>query len=872
LRHEVTARSNSRKRQFVASIAAALLFFSTLMSSGCATLNIPAFDPTGNRIFASAPTQLTPPLLHGPNGTNIAPNPNFPEPPDPPACLQGPRAPQTIAVPTPRNNDERGRCGQMLLTPTRIVAPVGGEVVLLAGICGEDGYLVSGEPIEWMLSPDSVGEIIEVGDDMKGKRKSFFTSKSSKPVVEKLDVDFARGRTSAEPGRITRGSLRETDDLIVRKGQTWVSLTSPTEGMSRVTVLAPDSDVWDRRRQTATIYWIDASWQFPAPLTLRVGEPATLITHVKKAEGFAPATGWIVKYRLLTEGLAQFRTGNPNAMLGADIQVDTDGKAITQLINTANQPGTAIVGIEVVRPNDPDAKIPDLPIARGQTIVTWSAPILKLEVNGSDTVSINQPVDYTVTVSNAGDLPAENVRLVMDLKNPSLQASFPLGKPDSVNNLGATWNIASIPARSIIDIPVRIQPTAEGDFTIGFLVNGSNSQSQVANLPLRVVRPQIGLKFAPAAGNEQAEINQPVVLELIATNTGRTAIDNLTLLFDSAPGLQHESGSNQISETIRYLGAGQSQRLGVRYIVRKSGELSAKVIAKINNVAVGEQTTFVRGIEPVPRTPGMAVQLVPQSGNASLPPGGTAGVSAVVQNRGQTLLSNIQVVVEYDGGLELTSISAGGDNRPMNRMVAWTVPSLEPGKQITFDTAFRLVVPNAGSSIRLSARSAEGIAAQNVLSFNTGTPAPTEPPILPGSTPGSDVMPSPSATGGYALDVQPLDQALAVGGVSRLAITFRNNFPQPDQNIAIEMGIPQGVSLQTLTGSDGVSIPYEFSPDGLAIRLEPIRNLRPGEPITFILELRHNAPGAQEVAVSLRSAAQVQPIVQRARISVRPNL
>ena len=50
----------------------------------------------------------------------------------------------------------RGRCGQLLLTPTRIVAPVGGEVILLAGVCGKDEYLVTNEPIEWMLSPKSV--------------------------------------------------------------------------------------------------------------------------------------------------------------------------------------------------------------------------------------------------------------------------------------------------------------------------------------------------------------------------------------------------------------------------------------------------------------------------------------------------------------------------------------------------------------------------------------------------------------------------------------------------------------------------------------------------------------------------------------------
>ena len=59
---------------------------------------------------------------------------------------------------------DRGERGCILLSPQKIVAPVGGEVVLLSGICGTDGYLQVGQPLEWMLTPDSVGTFIEVGD------------------------------------------------------------------------------------------------------------------------------------------------------------------------------------------------------------------------------------------------------------------------------------------------------------------------------------------------------------------------------------------------------------------------------------------------------------------------------------------------------------------------------------------------------------------------------------------------------------------------------------------------------------------------------------------------------------------------------------
>ncbi len=91
-----------------------------------------------------------------------------------------------------------------------------------------------------------------MGDDLKGRPlKQWHT----KVKVEKRDVDYAKGRTSSKETTITRGTECKDDDLILKKGQTWISLSSPTEGVSRVTALAPDSEIWDRRRQTATIYW-----------------------------------------------------------------------------------------------------------------------------------------------------------------------------------------------------------------------------------------------------------------------------------------------------------------------------------------------------------------------------------------------------------------------------------------------------------------------------------------------------------------------------------------------------------------------------------------------------------------------------------------
>ncbi len=75
-----------------------------------------------------------------------------------------------------------------------------------------------------MLAPGSVGQFIEVGDDAKGKLCSSFRSG---PKVEKLGVDFARGRTSNKATLLTKGTPGCDDDLEVAEGQTWLSVSSP---------------------------------------------------------------------------------------------------------------------------------------------------------------------------------------------------------------------------------------------------------------------------------------------------------------------------------------------------------------------------------------------------------------------------------------------------------------------------------------------------------------------------------------------------------------------------------------------------------------------------------------------------------------------
>ena len=85
-----------------------------------------------------------------------------------------------------------------------------------------------------------------------------------------------------------RGTPQTIDDVPLQRGQSWVSVTSPTEGTTHVTVLAPDAANWDQRRQTATIYWVDVEWTLPGQTIVQAGQPQVLTTTLRRRSGKPP--------------------------------------------------------------------------------------------------------------------------------------------------------------------------------------------------------------------------------------------------------------------------------------------------------------------------------------------------------------------------------------------------------------------------------------------------------------------------------------------------------------------------------------------------------------------------------------------------------
>ncbi len=780
---------------------------------------------------------------------------------------------------------DRGTRGCILLSPQRIVAPVGGEVILLSGVCGTDGFLAVGEPLEWMLTPESVGTFIEVGDDAPGALHRL--AKIEK--TDKLSPSYARGVTSTKKALITRGNISPNDDVPLEKGQTWLSISSPTEGTSRVTVLAPESDCWDQRKATATIYWIDARWQFPGAQQVLAGTPVTLSTRVTRAEGTVPARGWTVRYETLNPELGLF---SPSGSPVVEAKVDEYGNATVELtpIRNANgnlSSGTAAIVITVVRPGGDSDNMPDLTLGNGQTFVTWSAPQLAIRAGAPSVATFDAPFDVVANVQNPGDQPATNVRVNIALP-PGVRVtntdSFAVATPNNV-----TWEIGTIPPRTQLDLFMTI--VAQSSVRLPFQGRADNGLYAEDTVAIDVFRPSLSLKIQPAK-NESSQVGDPVTFDIDVTNTGDRPLTQVSLRAVGDNGMTHaQTGSRVVgvNKTDGPLQPGQTWTTAATFVPLESGRRCINVEATSDGGqrASGESCATV--INKIVPTPAVTADI---TGPSLMETGDTRLFKYRINNSGQVPLRSVRIVATFDSQLGLVRATEGADNSRIGQyQIVWNVPEMPPAPDakstVLLEAEFEARQLNPRSKMVLTVSSAEGARAEDDFDFqiNQGpvaappvplgatlppasptptipdspAPIPASPPAVPPAADsvnsGANAV-SPAIGNSLSLTLLDRDDPVRVGQPIRYSLSVRNNSSQPDSNVGLRFRLPAGVDVTRVAQRIAPRLPG-FTREGDVVYLDEIRNLRPGETVDFDIVIVSNQP--QSIEFTVESKSQLVP-------------
>lgn len=580
--------------------------------AGCASWDSPRIDPTGEHVLiwpGDAPTAvpygapvLAPPVVGSappalgnieapPVYSNVEPapyvsggsalsNPFTPTVVGPPVAVVPAGPPQPVGpapmLPGPSVAPTAGATiaqDHLRLTPQRVLAPIGSEVVLKAGICTAGGYLLANQRVEWLLDRGGAGQFVDLNN-----RDELDLFRWPKNTPRKVDNWYAIGATSVSTMCLRRGNADPNDDVQILRGEAWISVTSPTEGTSRVTAYTPLVDDWQLRRATATIYWVDAQWVFPPSAVVEPGRPHVLTTTVTRRSDSSPVAGWLVRYEVAGGG-ASLGYGGGNYV---DVPTDAAGRASVEVSPTGSGGGSTTVQMTLIRPPLAGAEAsPQLEIGSGSATITWgtaaaptpslpagpSVPLpgpgpttperpptgtytpppnepppgkaalsISIRRDGPDEVTVGDHVVFNVVVTNQGDGTARGIVVVDEF-------SHGLTHPQALPNEFAIKypGMPDLPPGETASVPLDFEVIAAGRqcHEVKVTAEGGAEASSRSCVTARERQPlaQPSLS-ATMTGPTRREVGEVAEFRAVITNTGDVPITNIKIIDRYDPAFQ----------------------------------------------------------------------------------------------------------------------------------------------------------------------------------------------------------------------------------------------------------------------------------------------------------------------------------------------
>ncbi len=819
----------------------------TFTAGGCAELQGLRIDPTGERIFTVADGGVGP----------FKPVPGAPKPWD------------TV---------------ELLLVPRSTIAPVGSEVVLLAGVVGPDGFLRTNERIEWSIAPGSVGEFVDFD---RGSFWDIFHGTWPRPY--KASGTFVVGSTSRRSVRLTRGTPTPNDDVNVLRGQTWVTVTSPVEGSSYITAYSPDVFGWEQRKQTAVVHWVDAQWRFPSPAINPAGTRHVFTTVVMRQSDQAPCVGWRVQYAIVDGPPAGFApSGSPTV----EVETNAQGQASAEIFQQQPTAGTNRISIQIIRPAPLGAATAGrLVVGSGFTSKTWTAPGLTVRKTGPASAAVGTNLAYRIELSNPGDMPNENVILTDEVPDEtSYMSSNP---PGQLTGRRVQWQIGRMGPGERRLIEVFLRAERQGTITTcaeAVAASGLRAKDCATTAISLAVPPATtpgGVCVTPPSaapplevrisGPDRAYVGDLLRFQIQITNRGSSTARGIVIKDRFDPGLAHETLRSPIKKSLNEdLPPGQSREVFVELRAGQAGRQcqTVEITADGGSVARAEHCVMVMerpGGPPMgpspPTTPPSTAPgtTVPPTSPGTPPPaaGGrislklTGPASAAVgrevdffiefANAGAQPLTNLKILADFDPALEPKGASeavAGYEGDA----VYWTLASLSANQKKTLQVRCVCLKEAARACIRVKITAAGAVEAQQETCLAIRGQAAATP-----ST-------------GLSVTISALHEPVAVGKELTYIVQVTNGGKAEESQVELAVFLPDEM-IPALLGMHG---PTPVNVQGKTVRFRPVERLRPGESLTYRVRVQAKTVGEVRLRAEVTSRDQRQPVVAETRTTIVP--
>jgi uncharacterized repeat protein (TIGR01451 family) len=697
--------------------------------------------------------------------------------------------------------------------PLEGVSSVRRHYVLLATVYDEKGEPRRDRRVEWML--EGAGNIIEVDESGFGPGRGY-----------KVDNHYAVSYTDYREHHVTRGNADPADDFVVRPGQSWCVISAAVEGDTHVSVYCPEIYNWDHNKVVVTTHWVDVAWAFPRPAVARAGAENALTTSVLRVTDKQPLAGYKVRYRILDGPPAVFLPARTQEYVATS---DLAGNAPVALAQLGPAAGVNKIGVEVIRAPDPtrpsDA---GLTLARGETTVSWQAPVITLDLAAPPTVIVGQDLTYTIALNNAGEVESRAM---------TVRAAVPEGTqyvgsdPAAVaENDGLVWTLGELAGKQARTLTATFRTTRVGAVTAKVRVETAEGLRGEKSATTDVTaQPRPALKVSvegPAAG----AVGAPVAYRITVSNPGTGPATGVVLNAKFDDGLEHESKVNPVETAIGTLAPGESKAVPLALTARRAGELTTVVTARADGGLsdVGRQTVAVKRAEVSLRNTGPAWRYV----------GRPADWSIEVANKGEVPLTN--VVVRDDLPPELAFQKASDGGTAQGGRVKWAVGALAPGekKALTLTTVCQALAPRAVTVAAVTADPGIDAKAEAALEIR-GLPA-------------------------VRMKVADRDDPVEVGKQTGYRVEVTNQGSLAAGDVQVVAVVPDEMAVLDARGPTAAKV------DGQRVTFPPVASLAPGQALTYTIEVRALKAGTAYFRAELTTSTLTKPLVEEESTSVLP--
>lgn len=835
---------------------------------------LPAIDPSGERIFRPLSEYTTLDLEKDKVLCNWThPTPAYTNPQDPPKCgsladqMWNPLPTEEPREIKPKSWVPKDRIlskylppplswledGELQITPRQTIARVESEVILTGGICTAPGILISGEVVEWQLDRRGTGRFVDAGSQYIGKLHSLVHGRSSY-----VSPDYALTMAATGPRVLTRGTSTIHDDMQLLAGQTWVSLYSDREGTSYIAARAPRVPSCQTPSLYAMVHWIDAEWEFPAPIAARADTPQPVTTRVRTYRTGLPRPGWIVRYEILS-GDAVF-DGNGSKVVETTSDADGLATVTVQAPNQASAPTR--IGIRVIKPATQNS--PALQTGQGETTITWNSVSLNMHLAGPPMATLDEELSYLVTITNSGA--AESTPLVLeDLLPPELEF-LTSNPPARVIGDRLTWEIPPVIPGQPTEVLIRCRAARAGMIQHCVRLTNAAGVPRESCVSTQITPPPLNLQVSIP---QNATVGDRVTFRLLLQNRGNQDLQGVSVSTRYGEGLEHfdpdyngpfPGARGVLERTFDYIAAGGSLEADISFTVRQAGTHCIDVVAQTRGGSA-RQSACLTAVER-PRAPAVSVSLQVIEGEPGpMRIGQLRSYRATARNVGTELLTNLLMDVEIPQTLQIMAATSGHVAPDFG--LRWSILNLPPGEARSWDFRVRGQSPAAETCVRAAANNDQRATDLTTDCFQIivagqsgGMPASfggadESPPMADAGLQLSPVSVRKPLSAGIHHRTTPLqlDLHTRAGRVERnqtvdIYITLTNTSRHAVNDVDLQLVLPKGVMPVRSAGpGQARNLPYDATANG-GLDYEPIRTIRPGERLTISLEVRCAESGA----------------------------